>query len=135
MARPVRPLGRKMLVYPAHDFFMIRGVYHQKIERLAVFVVIVTYQHVVEYSALFVGNERIANLPENHVGDPACKQFGQKYGCSRAFEPQPAHVRDIGHARDAARGLMLLDNRSELDRHHKTGEFHHPAAVRNMPIV
>ena len=43
--------------YPGDDFFAIRSIYHQKIERLAVFVVIVTYQHVVEYSALFVGDE------------------------------------------------------------------------------
>ena len=135
MARPVRPLGRKMLVYPADDFFMIRGIYHQKVERLAVFVVIVTHQHVVEYSALFVGNERIANLPVNQVGYPAGEQFGQENGRSGSFEAQPAHVGDIGHARDAPRGLVLLDNRSELDRHHKTGEFHHPAAVRNVPIV
>ena len=98
-------------------------------------IVVVADQHVVEDSAGVVGDQRVADLAQFHVGHAAGEQFGQEDGRAGPLEPQPAHVRDVGHAHRRADGQVFFDDRGVLHRHGPAGEVDHPPAVGNMPIV
>ena len=50
-----------------------------------------------------VGDQRVADLAELHVGHAAGEQLGQEDGRPGPLEPQPAHVRDVGDRRTADR--------------------------------
>ena len=105
--RSARSFGQ-MGVDPLDDLGPVAGIDHQQEERLAVAIVIVADQHVVEDSALVVGDQRIADLAQFHVGHAAGQQFGQKDGRPGPLEAQPAHVRDVGDAHGRARWPSVL---------------------------
>ena len=80
-----------------------------------------------------VGDQRVADLAEFHVGHAAGEQFGQEDGRPGPLEPQPAHVRDVGDAHGRAGGQVFFDDRGVLDRHGPAGEVDHPRPVAAMP--
>ena len=120
-------LAGQVGVDPIDDLPPVAGVDHDDIERLAVGIVVVAHQHVVEDPALVVGHEGIADLAQFHVGHAASEQFGQEHGRTRPFEPQPAHVGNIRDGHGVAGDRMFLDDRRILDRHGPAREVDHPA--------
>ncbi len=126
---------RQMAGNPIDDFLAIAGVDHQHEKGLAVGIVVVADQHVVEDAAGVVGHQRVADLPQFEVGHPPREQFGQENRRAGSLEPQPAHVRDVGHAHRRADGQVFFDNRRVLHGHRPAGEIDHPPAVGNMPVV
>ena len=124
-----------MGVDPLDDLGPVAGVDDHEEERLAVGVVIVAHQHVVEDAAGVVGDQRIADLAQFHVGHAAGEQLGQEDGRAGPLEAEPAHVRDVGDAHGRAHGQVLFDDRGILHGHGPAGEIDHPAAVAAMPIV
>ena len=120
---------------PIDDLGAVAGVDHQQEERLAVGIVIVADQHVVEDSAVVVGDQRVADLAQFHVGHAAGEQFGQKDGRAGPLEAEPAHVRDVGDAHGRADRQVFFDDRGVLDGHGPAGEVDHPPAVGNVPII
>ena len=129
------PLGRQMGADPADDLLAVAGIDHHDVERLAVVVVVVADQDVVEDAAVLVGHQRVADLAQAQVGHAAGERFGQEDGRPGPLEPQPAHVRDVGQADGLSRGVVLLDDRGVLDRHRPAGEVDHSGAVGDVPIV
>ena len=132
--RSARCAGQ-MGVDPIDDLGPVRGVDHHEEERLAGGVVIIADQHVVEDSAVVVGDQRVADLVQLHVGHAAREQLGQKDGRAGALESQPAHVRDVDDAHGRADGRVLFDDRRVLHGHGPAGEIDHASAMRHVPIV
>ena len=127
-------LAGQVGVDPIDDLLPVAGIDHDDIERLAVGIVVVAHQHVVEDAAFVVGDQRIADLAEFHVGHAAGEQFGQEDGRARPFEPQPAHVGNVGDGHGVAGGRMFVDDRRILHRHGPAREIDHPRPVGHVPV-
>ena len=75
-----------------------------------------------------------AILDQLHVGHAAREQFRQKDGRARSFEPQPAHMGNVGDGHRVAGNRVLVDDRRILDRHGPACEIDHPCTVCHVPV-
>ena len=135
LAGAVGPLFGQMGADPIDDFGPVAGIDDHEEERLAMTVVVVADQHVVQDSARVIGHQRIADLAQFHVGHAAGQELGQKDGRPGPLEAEPAHVGDVGDTHGRTRRQVFGDDRGVLHGQGPAGEIDHPAAMRNMPVI
>ena len=126
---------RQMRFNPFDDFVVVAGVDDEHVIRLTEIVEIISQQNVVQNKPLFVGYERIANLPQRHIANAAGKRRRQKLCRPGTFKTKTPHVRNVYQTAGGADSVVFRDNCTKLNRHVPAGEIDHLRAEANVVLI